>query len=83
MCVIYEKKMLQKQAMQGDQSEQKDAARLKKLLKNLDPEHKHLEDIQAKRVGYAIKILNDNVKLVSVIAALCDEFKVALQLYLI
>ncbi|XP_065058556.1 dynein regulatory complex protein 10-like [Rhopilema esculentum] len=61
--------------MRGDQSEQKDAARLKKLLKNLDPEHKHLEDIQAKRVGYAIKILNDNVKLVSVIAALCDEFK--------
>eukprot|EP00795_Rhopilema_esculentum_P000625 gene625-10320_t len=67
--------MLQKQGMRGDQSEQKDAARLKKLLKNLDPEHKHLEDIQAKRVGYAIKILNDNVKLVSVIAALCDEFK--------
>ena len=56
--------------------EEEVSQKIGKCLKNLEPVNKHIEDIQAKRVGYAISRAAENVKFASIIARICDRDQV-------
>lgn len=58
--------------------EEEHPEKIDKCLRNLEPMNKHIEQIEAKRVGYAVSRAVENLTLASHIAGICENGRVVM-----